>query len=166
MSRPRTAAGLSLLLCLTLCAAAPQGATDKARRPSRRSADDLTYDDVEPYLDAAGLALSLLTLLDGDDRRTPAPRSEYAPGTVTLQTATADVTECPHPDGWPAFARGLREHLGETQREFAERLGGRQPTVAETETGAREPTAMLAALLVLIARTEGYDPARGAEGDE
>ena len=61
--------------------------------------------------------------------------------------------------------RRLRGHLGETQREFAARLGTRQQTVSEWETGSRSPRTMARRLLHLVAEegafysTEARSPA-------
>ena len=52
--------------------------------------------------------------------------------------------------------RRLRGHIGETQREFAERLGTRQQTVSEWETGASSPRAMARRLLHLVAEQGGF----------
>ena len=57
-------------------------------------------------------------------------------------------------DGWRV--RQLRGHVGETQREFAERLGTRQQTVSEWETGASSPRAMARRLLHLVAEERGF----------
>ncbi len=45
----------------------------------------------------------------------------------------------------------LRRHLGLTQRELAERLGTRQQTISEWETGMYQPRGASATLLSIIA---------------
>ena len=45
----------------------------------------------------------------------------------------------------------LRRHLGLTQRELAERLGTRQQTISEWETGMYQPRGTSATLLSIIA---------------
>jgi DNA-binding transcriptional regulator YiaG len=45
----------------------------------------------------------------------------------------------------------LRHHLGLTQRELSERLGTRQQTVSEWETGMYQPRGTSATLLSIIA---------------
>jgi len=45
----------------------------------------------------------------------------------------------------------LRRHLGLTQRELAERLGTRQQTISEWETGVYKPRGASATLLSIIA---------------
>jgi DNA-binding transcriptional regulator YiaG len=52
--------------------------------------------------------------------------------------------------------RRLRGYVGETQREFAERLGTRQQTVSEWETGASRPRAMARRLLQMVAEERGF----------
>lgn len=54
-------------------------------------------------------------------------------------------------DAWDASAvRSLRERLGLTQAGLAERLGTRQQTVSEWETGASRPQRMSRRLLHLV----------------
>jgi DNA-binding transcriptional regulator YiaG len=47
--------------------------------------------------------------------------------------------------------QALRQHLGLTQREFSERLGTRQQTISEWETGMYRPRGTSATLLSFIA---------------
>jgi len=55
-------------------------------------------------------------------------------------------------DEWDASAvRSLRERLGLTQAGLAERLGTRQQTVSEWETGTSRPQRMSRRLLRLVA---------------
>lgn len=58
---------------------------------------------------------------------------------------------------WEATAvRRLRGYLGETQAEFAERLGTRQQTVSEWETGSSRPRRMAQRLLGMVAEERGF----------
>ena len=47
--------------------------------------------------------------------------------------------------------QALRQHLGLTQRELADRLGTRQQTISEWETGMYKPRGTSATLLLIIA---------------
>jgi DNA-binding transcriptional regulator YiaG len=47
--------------------------------------------------------------------------------------------------------QALRRHLGLTQRELSERLGTRQQTISEWETGMYRPRGASATLLTFIA---------------
>jgi len=47
--------------------------------------------------------------------------------------------------------QALRHHLGLTQRQLAERLGTRQQTISEWETGMYKPRGASATLLSIIA---------------
>ena len=47
--------------------------------------------------------------------------------------------------------QALRRHLGLTQRELAERLGTRQQTISEWETGMYQPRGASATLLSIVA---------------
>ena len=49
------------------------------------------------------------------------------------------------------LVQALRRHMGLTQREFSERLGTRQQTVSEWETGMYRPRGASAKLLSIIA---------------
>ena len=67
---------------------------------------------------------------------------------------------------WDAeLVRRLREHLGLTQREFADELNARQQTVSEWETGRYRPRGPSARLLTLIAEDAAfrYSARGGAE---
>ncbi len=63
------------------------------------------------------------------------------------------------PVQWDADAvRALRARLGLTQAGLAQRLGTRQQTVSEWETGASTPQRMSRRLLRMVAEAEGvYD---------
>ena len=50
-----------------------------------------------------------------------------------------------------AYIQALRRHLGLTQRELAKRLGTRQQTISEWETGMYKPRGASATLLSIIA---------------
>ena len=49
------------------------------------------------------------------------------------------------------YIQALRRHLGLTQRELAARLGTRQQTISEWETGMYKPRGASATLLSIIA---------------
>ena len=51
----------------------------------------------------------------------------------------------------------LRRHLGLTQRELAERLGIRQQTISEWETGMYKPRGASATLLSIIAERAKFE---------
>ncbi len=51
----------------------------------------------------------------------------------------------------------LRRHLGLTQRELAERLGTRQQTISEWETGAHKPRGTSVTLLTIIAEQTKFE---------
>jgi len=55
------------------------------------------------------------------------------------------------PDG---YVRGLREHLGLTQTEFAERFALSERTIQEWEQGRSQPDAPARALLRIIAHAQ------------
>ena len=50
----------------------------------------------------------------------------------------------------------LRKHLGLTQQEMADRLGIRQQTISEWETGMYEPRGTSTTLLSLIAERSNF----------
>ena len=52
--------------------------------------------------------------------------------------------------------QALRRHLGETQREFADRIGTNQQTVSEWERRARRPRRMARRLLQLVAEQAAF----------
>ena len=52
--------------------------------------------------------------------------------------------------------QALRRHLGLTQQEFSQRLGTRQQTISEWETGAYQPRGASATLLSIIAERAGF----------
>jgi putative transcriptional regulator len=53
--------------------------------------------------------------------------------------------------------QALRRHLGLTQRELSDRLGTRQQTVSEWETGRYRPRGASATLLSMIAEQAKFD---------
>lgn len=63
----------------------------------------------------------------------------------------------------PAQIRALRQHVGETQAEFAARIGTRQQTVSEWETGASRPRSMARRLLQLVADERAFYRAGAAD---
>ena len=52
--------------------------------------------------------------------------------------------------------RELRQHLGLTQRQFADELGTEQQRVSEWETGMHHPSRITATLLSLVAERGGF----------
>jgi DNA-binding transcriptional regulator YiaG len=52
--------------------------------------------------------------------------------------------------------QALRYHLGLTQRELADRLGTRQQTISEWETGMYQPRGTSATLLSIIAERANF----------
>lgn len=55
-----------------------------------------------------------------------------------------------------ARVQALRRHLGLTQQEFSERLGTRQQTISEWETGQYRPRGTSARLLSLVAEQASF----------
>lgn len=53
--------------------------------------------------------------------------------------------------------QALRRHLGLTQRELSNRLGTRQQTISEWETGMYQPRGASATLLSIIAEQAKFD---------
>ena len=53
--------------------------------------------------------------------------------------------------------QALRRHLGLTQRELAEKLGTRQQTISEWETGMYEPRGASSTLLSIIAERAQFE---------
>jgi len=53
--------------------------------------------------------------------------------------------------------QALRQHLGLTQRELAERLGIRQQTISEWETGMYKPRGASITLLSIIAERAKFE---------
>lgn len=69
------------------------------------------------------------------------------------------------PPAWDGDdVRLLRSYLGDTQTEFADRLGTRQQTVSEWETGASRPRRMARRLLHMLAEDRGYYSATADAG--
>jgi DNA-binding transcriptional regulator YiaG len=52
--------------------------------------------------------------------------------------------------------QALRQHLGLTQQEMAERLGTRQQTISEWETGMYQPRGASATLLSLVSERADF----------
>jgi DNA-binding transcriptional regulator YiaG len=55
-----------------------------------------------------------------------------------------------------ASIQALRRHLGLTQQELSDRLGTRQQTISEWETGMYRPRGASATLLSLVAEKAGF----------
>ncbi len=62
--------------------------------------------------------------------------------------------------GWREWdsdrVQALRRHLGLTQQEFSDRLGTRQQTISEWETGMYRPRGASATLLSMIAEQADF----------
>jgi DNA-binding transcriptional regulator YiaG len=52
--------------------------------------------------------------------------------------------------------QALRQHLGLTQQEMADRLGTRQQTISEWETGMYKPRGASATLLTMVAEKADF----------
>jgi DNA-binding transcriptional regulator YiaG len=55
-----------------------------------------------------------------------------------------------------AGIQALRRHLGLTQQELSDRLGTRQQTISEWETGMYRPRGASATLLSMVAEKAGF----------
>ncbi len=55
------------------------------------------------------------------------------------------------------YIQALRYHLGLTQRELADKLGTRQQTISEWETGMYKPRGASATLLSIIAERAKFE---------
>lgn len=75
-------------------------------------------------------------------RGTPAPR----PG------SRRDEPAPPMPTWTPGAIKQLRRRLGDTQTQFAERVGVRQATISDWENANQEPSPLAYRLLDLLAR--------------
>ena len=60
--------------------------------------------------------------------------------------------------------QALRRHLGLTQQEMSERLGTRQQTISEWETGMYQPRGTSSKLLTIIAEQAGFSYDAGKPG--
>lgn len=59
---------------------------------------------------------------------------------------------------WDAdLVKGLRQHMGLSQAEFADALGVRQQTISEWETGVYAPKRSTSKYLMLIAERAGFE---------
>ena len=92
----------------------------------------------------------LLDFLSGTARRPPSHSSTYTKTGKMTPMATESSS-------WiPEDVRRLRTHLGLSQAELADRIGTRQQTISEWETGASAPRRMSRRLLHLVAEESGY----------
>ena len=62
--------------------------------------------------------------------------------------------------------RSLRRHLGLTQEQMAEKLGTRQQTISEWETGMYQPRGPSSTLLNIIAERAGFSYETGEAKEE
>ena len=68
---------------------------------------------------------------------------------------------------WDAESiQALRRHLGLTQQEMSDRLGTRQQTISEWETGMYQPRGTSATLLSLIAERASFNYAASARKEQ
>lgn len=107
-----------------------EGATEEERQNFQisPSGHSVRWPDVDEDLSARGAL-----------RGTPAPRPSTAPPAET-------------PSEWtPGRIQKLRNQLGMSQAAFAERMGVRQATISDWETGKQEPSPMARRLLDRIA---------------
>ena len=77
--------------------------------------------------------------------------------------------ESPESQNWTAdTVRELRSRMGLTQRQLARRLGIRQQTVSEWETGLYAPKGASVTLLRMVSEESGpaYNTDRSEEGKE
>ena len=77
--------------------------------------------------------------------------------------------ESPESQNWTAdTVRELRSRMGLTQRQLARRLGIRQQTVSEWETGIYAPRGASVTLLRMVSEESGpaYNTDRSEEGKE
>ncbi|MSQ42463.1 MAG: helix-turn-helix domain-containing protein, partial [Dehalococcoidia bacterium] len=94
-----------------------------------------------------------------NEQRRPPPGGEAGPAVELAAPPPAAAGE------WSADAvRRLRAALGLSQAALAERIGTRQQTISEWETGARAPRRMSRRLLHLVAEASGLYPTRRDEG--
>ena len=93
------------------------------------------------------------------------PREHYAAGVPRGSRAADGDASWGDSDG-AGRVRALREHFGETQAQFAERLGTNQQTISEWERGLRRPRRMARRLLQLVAEQGAFYDATGAERGE
>ena len=74
------------------------------------------------------------------------------------------------PDPWDEWdaerVRALREWLASSQAGLAERIGTRQQTISEWETGASQPRRMSRRLLRMVAEESGFYRVERREGDD
>ena len=81
--------------------------------------------------------------------------------------STADESALPAAGDWPPQeVQRLRARLGLSQAELAERVGTRQQTISEWETGTHAPRRMSRRLLHLVAEAAGLYATRGDDGTE
>lgn len=62
--------------------------------------------------------------------------------------------------------KALRQHLGMTQSEMADRLGTRQQTISEWEKGLYRPRGTSATLLAMVADGSGFEYDASGTGNE
>jgi DNA-binding transcriptional regulator YiaG len=77
--------------------------------------------------------------------------------TKSCKIGTVNKQYKPKKKNWDsARIQAFRQHLGLTQRELAERLGTRQQTISEWETGMYQPRGASATLLSIVAEQSKF----------
>src|SRR5690606_8910472 len=98
------------------------------------------------------------------DERRPVSEDGHAP--YDADDAGGGTVQPGAPDSWDARRiRALRTRLGLTQAGLADRLGTRQQTVSEWETGASSPRRMSRRLLRMVAEDASVYDAGPNPGD-
>jgi DNA-binding transcriptional regulator YiaG len=83
--------------------------------------------------------------------------SPLTPYTKSCKMGIVNKQHKPDKKSWDsARIQAFRQHLGLTQRELAERLGTRQQTISEWETGMYQPRGASATLLSIIAEQSRF----------
>jgi transcriptional regulator with XRE-family HTH domain len=62
--------------------------------------------------------------------------------------------------------RALREHMGLTQRQFADEINTEQQRISEWETGLHQPSRLTATLLSMVAERSGFAYAGPAQAPD
>lgn len=104
----------------------------------------------------------------------PVPVWLYARYPARMEDTPRTAGETGTPEDWsPASVQALRRHMAVTQTELAERIGTRQQTVSEWETGTARPRRMGRRILSMVAEESGFystdgsaDEATSSRGDD
>lgn len=82
--------------------------------------------------------------------------------TETEETLPSLADEPSDEDWSPSSVQALRRYVAMTQAELAQRIGTRQQTVSEWETGTARPRRMGRRLLTMVAEESGFYSTDGA----